>query len=128
MFKQIRPVALTVALGATALVATATPAAARDRYYRGHHGGDDAAIAIGAGIVGLAIGAAIASDGHRDRYYDRGYYDRGYYPRSSYYYPRYRNQYYYQGYPAYRGYEGYDRYDRYGDYRPHRRWRDRDGY
>ncbi|MET0180098.1 MAG: hypothetical protein ABW194_06390 [Novosphingobium sp.] len=120
MFKHFRSFALAITLGTTALVATAAPATARDRYYRGHRGGDDAAIAIGAGLVGLAIGAAIASDNRRDRYYD-GYYERGYYPRA--YYPRYRT--YYQGYPVYRGYDRYDRRDR---YRQDRRWHRRYGY
>ncbi|MFM9936855.1 MAG: hypothetical protein ACKVOL_11735 [Novosphingobium sp.] len=88
--------------------------------------GDDAAIAIGAGVVGLAVGAAIASS-HNDRGYyenDRGYYEGGYY-RS---YPRYRGGYnapaypQYRAYPAYRGYEdSYDRYDRYRRYRAHER-------
>ena len=63
-----------VVLGLTAastLAITATPAdAQRYRHYR-HHG-DDAAWAIGAGILGLGVGAAIASS-------NRGYYDRGYY-------------------------------------------------
>lgn len=72
-------------------LAAAVPAQARDGY-RGR-GGDDAAIAIGAGVVGLALGAAIASsDRDRDYYYDDGYYDGGYYPRGGYYtraYPRY---------------------------------------
>ena len=44
---------------------------------------DDAAIAIGAGIIGLAVGAAIASDNddgyyYRDRRYYRAYPDRYY--------------------------------------------------
>jgi hypothetical protein len=86
---------------AAALVATvgltAAPAEARDRYYRHRGGGDDAAIAIGAGLVGLALGAAIASD-RRDRYYDGYYnYDRRYYPRGYYNgyraYPRYNHPY-----------------------------------
>jgi hypothetical protein len=57
-----------------ALALIAAPAQARDGYYRGHGGGDDAAIAIGAGIVGLALGAALAS-GSRDRdyYYEDNY-------------------------------------------------------
>ncbi len=89
---------LTGTLAATALVATAvtaTPAAARDR----HRGGDDtAAIAIGAGVVGLALGAIIASsnndrDRYRDRYYDRGYayapaYNSGWSYRDGYYWDR----------------------------------------
>ncbi|MFC4294638.1 hypothetical protein ACFO0A_06145 [Novosphingobium tardum] len=118
--------ALAAALLAAGTMA-ASPAEARDRYYR-HRGGDDAAIAIGAGLVGLAIGAAISSHGDR---YDRGYYyDQSYYPRyrGSYYssYPSYN---YYNSYPAYnysypyRGYEGYRTYDNYR-YRD-RRWRHR---
>jgi hypothetical protein len=77
---------------ATAL-APATGAAARDyRYYRGHHHGDGGA-AVAAGIAGLAIGAALASNGGR-RDYDRGYYgDRGGYYRESYY-DGYRRPYY----------------------------------
>lgn len=75
------------------------------RYYR--HDNDGAALVVG-GLIGLAVGAAIASSnrdrGYYDRYdrydrrgyndYDRGDYDRGYYDR-------------------YRGYNGY--YDRYRD-------------
>ena len=70
------------------------------------------------GLLGLGVGAAIASSNH-DRYYDRGYaYDRGYYyqapPRVVYrerYYERppvvvYRDGYYDRGYYD-RGY--YDR-------------------
>ncbi|WP_068074052.1 hypothetical protein [Novosphingobium lentum] len=104
--------ALTAAFAASALTAAA-PAEARD-YYRHRGGGDDAAIAIGAGVVGLALGAALASD-HRD--YDDGYYyDRGYYPR-------YRGSYYYyNSYPAYRG-----NYYRDRDWRRDRRGWDHDG-
>lgn len=100
---------LAVALAASALTGAA-PAQAH---------GDDAALAIGAGVVGLAVGAAIASNHN-----DRGDYEGGYY-RS---YPRYRGAYYapaypqYRAYPAYRGYEdSYDRYDRYRRYRAHDR-------
>ena len=131
MIHLFRKAALGLALVASASLAAA-PAEARDRYGR-HRGGDDAAIAIAAGIAGLAIGAAISSDGRRDRYYDGQYYDGGYdggryyggnyyngggyYPRSSYNYPRYN---------TYR-YDNYDRYDRrYRDgnryERKHRKW------
>lgn len=90
-----RKAALAVALAATALVST-SPAQARDGWR--HRGGDDtAAIAIGAGIIGLAVGAAVASSHDDDRYYDRGYYYEG-----GYAYPRYRGT-YYRSYPAYRG-------------------------
>lgn len=68
-----------------------------DRYYGGRdyrrHRNDDSD-AIAAGIVGLALGAALAS-GSNGRRYDRGYYyeDRRYYaPPPAYYYgpPRYQ--------------------------------------
>jgi hypothetical protein len=84
--------ALGTALAATALV-SATPAMARD-YHRGHD--NTAAVAIGAGVIGLALGAIIASsdnDRHRDRYYDSGYtygpaYTSGWYYRDGYYWDR----------------------------------------
>ncbi|KHK92588.1 hypothetical protein [Novosphingobium malaysiense] len=94
----IRKTVLAGTLAATALVTTAvtaTPAAARD-YHRG--GDDTAAVAIGAGVIGLALGAIIASsnndhDRYRDRYYDRGYaygpaYTSGWYYRDGYYWDR----------------------------------------
>ena len=68
-FKRL---SLAVALAASTFTA-ATVAEARS--YRDRN--DDAAIAIGAGIIGLAVGAAIASD-NDDRYYYR---DRRYYCR-----------------------------------------------
>ncbi|MFS0736033.1 hypothetical protein ABC347_03185 [Sphingomonas sp. 1P06PA] len=49
-------------------------------YYRGR---DRTGVAIGAGLLGLGLGAAIASS-NRDRYYDRGYYGGGYYDRGYY--------------------------------------------
>src|SRR3569623_1820401 len=48
--------------------------------YHGHRGGDAAGAAMLGGIVGLGLGAAIASN--HGGYYDRGYYyDRPYYYR-----------------------------------------------
>lgn len=113
MFKKL---AAAVALAG---IAIAAPAQARDGYYRHDRGGDDAAIAIGAGVVGLALGAALAS-GSRDRDY---YYEDGYYPRQTYYqsYPQYYggyDSYYYGSYPQ-TYYRSYPRnYYRGGD----RRW------
>ena len=66
------------------------------RYHRHHHG-NDAGVAIAAGVVGLALGAAIASNSGR-----QGYYDDGYYRRNS----RYGG---YSGYGG--GYGGYGYYD-----------------
>ena len=99
--------ALTAAMAAItlggAVCAAAVPAEARPHgggYYGGyggyggyrHHGNGGAALA--AGVVGLALGAAIASD---HGYYDRGYYGNygpgyGYYggPAYAYDYPAYR--------------------------------------
>ena len=65
---------LGIALAATALTAAAPADAQRWGGYRHHRGGGDvAAGALLGGIVGLGIGAAVASS-NRDRYYDRGYY------------------------------------------------------
>ena len=80
LFSTIGKVAAGVA--ALSLVAAATTASADPRYGRHHRdrGGDTAAVAIAAGIVGLAVGAAI-SDGNRgDRYDDRYYGRRAYAP------------------------------------------------
>lgn len=106
----LRKSILAVALGAATL-ASASPALA-DGWRGGHRrdGGDDTAIAIGAGVVGLALGAAIASSSRdRDYYRDDYYYDRG---------PQYREYYYYREGPRYPG-----RY-----YRPHYRGHDRGYY
>ena len=128
-----RKAALGLALVASTAMAAA-PAEARDRYGRHRGGGDDAAIAIAAGIAGLAIGAAISDNGGR-YYNDRSYRDGSYYPRyrgSSYYnsYPQYNgyNEYYYNNYDRrYRDYDRYDRYERKHDRyeRKHDRWHDR---
>jgi len=89
----------TWALVPALVMAMSVPASARDGRYNDRRGGDDdAAIAIGAGVIGLALGAAIASsDRDRDHYYDdyndgRYYNGGGYYPQQGYYYgarPRY---------------------------------------
>lgn len=116
---------LGLAAAAASMLALSAPAQARHG-----DGGDDAAIAIGAGIIGLAIGAAIA-DRNDDRYYDRRYYPSRRYvtvrgrPGYYYYYDGAPNRYYrdryYQRYyqPYYR-----ERWNRGRDWRADRRdWR-----
>lgn len=85
MFKTFKGMTLAAAL-AIVTIAAAPTAEARDRWR--DRGDNDAALAIGAGIVGLAIGAAIASD-RNDRYYRDRYYRS--YPRYYNNYPRYRD-------------------------------------
>lgn len=128
MLNGLKKLGLGAALAASSLL-VASPASARDHYR--DRGGNDAAIAIGAGIIGLAIGAAIA-DNHDDRYYDRGWYParryvtvRGY-PGYYYYYDGYPNRYYrdryysryYAPYYRERWSRGYDRH-----YYSRRDWR-----
>lgn len=84
MANLIKKLVLGTTLGASVLVAVA-PTADAQRYRGRHHRGDDGGTAIVAGIAGLAIGAALASDRRYD--YDRRYYrERGYYPTDGYYY------------------------------------------
>lgn len=85
-------------LGAAMVASTvAATAPAEAQYYRRHHRGDTTGAAILGGIVGLGVGAAIASSNNRGRYYDRGYAYNGYYaqPRG-YYYDDYNYNYQYQ--------------------------------
>lgn len=94
----------TVLGGALAVSTLVAVAPAEAQYYRGRRdrGGDVATGAIIGGIVGLGLGAAIASNGRRDRYYDRGYYygpgPSGYYDDAYYVRRRprvvYRDRYY----------------------------------
>lgn len=119
----LKKAVLAGALGVST-VTFASPAMADDWRHRRHHGGDEAGAAVAGGIIGLALGAAIAS-GSRDRYYDDGYYYRDR-PRTRVYvydsYPRYYRGYdrryyrhhyprgYYNGYGGhYRGHRGYYR-------------------
>lgn len=101
--------ALAAGLAATALAST-TPAMARD--YR--DGNDNtAAIAIGAGILGLAVGAIAASSNDRDdRYRDARYDDRYYASNWSY-----RDGYYWDRNGGRHGRDEYQRYNRGNDYR-----------
>ncbi len=92
MKKALTAAVAAITLGG-ALAAVAAPAQAqhwrggyRGGYYGYHHHGD-AGPAIAAGVLGLALGAAIASNGH-GYYYDRPYYGGGYYDYGYYGPPR----------------------------------------
>lgn len=94
--------ALAALTAAGAVMATAIPAEAHDYGRRGydygghHRGSNTAAVAAFAGIAGLALGAALSSDGDRSRRaYSSGYsYQNGYS-----YDPRYDD--YYGSYDSY---------------------------
>ncbi|WP_294392763.1 hypothetical protein [uncultured Sphingomonas sp.] len=110
---------------AASMLAVAAPSEARP-YYRHHRGGgNDAAIALGAGVLGLAAGAAIASRPGYDTYYDApGYYAA---PPPVYYAPPppppVAYGYGYYGAPRYGYYGGYGRgYGGPRHYRPYRGW------
>ncbi len=125
--------ALVPALAPALAMAVAAPASARDGRFNDRRGGnDDAAIAIGAGVIGLALGAAIASsdrdrDRDRDYYYDDDddYYAGDAYPRRSYYYGSYPR---YNARPSYGYPRGYRRdwrgpHDGYGWQHHRHNWR-----
>lgn len=128
-----KKLAIGAALAASVLM-TASPAQARDRYY--DRGDNTAAIAIGAGVIGLALGAALADrdDGY---YYDRGRWGSRRYvrvrdrPDYYYYYDNapnryYRDRYYDRHYSQWNrpGWRGSDRRDwnRSRNWRDDRRW------
>ena len=110
--KPLGKAIIAATLAATALGGlAATPAQAEPwRGYR-HHGGD-AGVAVGAGLLGLAVGAAIASSDRPHYYYRERYYEPAYYP-AYYGYPGY----YAEPYPVYRHY-----------YRDDWRWHHHPGY
>lgn len=97
----------TAGLAALAMVAGATAASAQGYRHgggyhggRGHHNDNDVGVAIAGGIVGLALGAAIAGNNNHGSRYNSGY-GYGYAPPPPP--PRY-----YGGYGYARPY-GYDR-------------------
>ena len=137
MKKVLKTMGVAAAIAATSL-GFVQPAEARDYYDR--RGGNDAAVAIGAGVLGLALGAAIADRGD-DRYYDRRYYSNRRYvtvrnrPGYYYYYEGQPRRYYqdrYYGRPNYYGgsyYGGWDRGRHRGwDRGRHRGWDHDRGY
>ena len=114
MRKLLTAAVAAITLGG-AVCATAAPAEAGPHGYGGYYGGgggyygghhhNDAGVAVAAGVVGLALGAALAGNhgyygrGYNDGYYGGGYYGSGYYGGGYYgggYYPGY------YGYPGYR--------------------------
>ncbi|ODT88510.1 hypothetical protein [Phenylobacterium sp. SCN 70-31] len=97
--RKVMTSALAAVVAAGAVLATAGPANADRRYHHRHHdrGNDEVAAAIIGGVAGLALGAALAGNGRRDRGYDYNGY--AYDPR----YDRYSGGYY----------RGYDRAPRY---------------
>jgi hypothetical protein len=112
---------LTLSLAATtaiSAVAFSTAASAYDygsyrNYYSSNHNSDVAGAAIAAGVIGLVIGAALASSSSHN--YDNGYYNRGYsqqpYYGGSY---GYSQPYYGGGYGSYGGGYGYGQQPYYG--------------
>jgi hypothetical protein len=113
----IKKATLATALAASALV-SATPAMARDNYRR-HDGGDEVAAAVVGGVIGIALGAIIASGNDRDdRYYDRRYQRDGAYYRDDRYYRdgRYYNRERYRDDRGYYARRGYSQGDYYGGY------------
>jgi len=99
MKKFLKMGVLSIATAASVL-AMSSPAEARRYYGRGYghygHSGNTGA-ALAGGIIGLALGAAIANDG-------RGYRGGGYGYRGDYYRNDYRRGYAYNR--PYRGYRG----------------------
>jgi len=87
---------LATVLGATALSA-ASPAMAQGYYYGHRSGGDSTGAAIAGGIIGLALGAIVASsvNNHHDRYAERGWTWR-----DGYYWDRDGRRYYRDGRPC----------------------------
>ena len=116
MTNFMKKAGLGIAMAATTLAVAAPADAQRYGYRHYNRGGDATGAAIVGGIIGLGLGAAIASS-NNNRYNDRGYYNNGYYNN---------------GYGQYdRGYNPYDRgyYPRNGyynnNYRPQRCWVER---
>ena len=117
--KFIKNSVIAATLAATAMV-TSSPAMAQS--YRNND--NTAAIAIGAGVIGLAIGAIVGSSNNRDRYDDRYHVRDGWYYNDGYYYNRSGNRYnrsdWERRYNNNRSYRHDDRYENrrgnYGNY------------
>lgn len=117
----LKKATLATVLGATALTSV-SPAMAQSYSNHRRGGGDATGAAIVGGVIGLALGAIIASSGNRNH---NRYADRGWQWRDGYYWDRQGQRYYEdgriyqedgrrQGYYNRRGYDdrGYGRDDR----------------
>lgn len=82
----LKKATLATVLGATALTA-ATPAMA-DPYYGNRRGGDTTGAAIAGGIIGLALGAIVASSVNNRNDDHNRYAERGWTWRNGYYWDR----------------------------------------
>ncbi|MEO6716830.1 MAG: hypothetical protein ABIM50_06225 [Novosphingobium sp.] len=138
MFNFAKKAALASALAATALT-SASPAMAQGYPYgsygggyRHHDGGDTTGAAIVGGIVGIAIGALIASSGNRNRHRGNDYaYRNGWEWRDGYYWDRAGHRYDREGRNCDNDRDGRysSRNQDYGDgYYQRRGYRDGDGY
>lgn len=116
---------LTLSLAATtaiSAVAFSTAASAydygsyRNHYSSRHDNNDVAGAAIAAGVIGLVLGAALASSSNdHHSYYDNGYYNRGYSNYGGGYGSYgYSQPYYGSGYGSYGGGYGYGQQPYYG--------------
>jgi len=94
MFKKAT---VATVLAATALTSV-TPAMAQSYQGRRHNGGDATGAAIVGGVIGLALGALIASSGNRNNH--NRYSDRGWQWRDGYYWDGQGRRYYEDGRPC----------------------------
>lgn len=108
MRKKLISVGL-AATTAVSAVAFSTQAAAEHR----RRDNDNTGVAIAAGVVGLAIGAALASGSNRNRGYDNRYYNGSTYDRGYGYGYGYQQPYYGSRYGGYGNYGAYG-YSPYG--------------
>lgn len=95
----LKQATIATVLGATALTSV-SPAMAQGYYYGHRDRGDTTGAAIAGGIIGLALGAIVASSVSKHNDYDRRYADRGWTWRDGYYWDREGRRYYRDGRPC----------------------------